>query len=91
MIAYVTGMPKVEIYTQPFCPYCARAIALLRNKGVSYQEINAPNGSAARREAQQRSGGYTVPQIFFDNKPIGGCDELYALDRRGALDPLLAA
>jgi glutaredoxin 3 len=91
MIAYVTAMPKIEIYTQPFCPYCARAIALLQKKGVSYQEINAPNGSAARRAAQQRSGGFTVPQIFIDDKSIGGCDELYALDRRGALDPLLTA
>ncbi|HET9146825.1 MAG TPA: glutaredoxin 3 [Acetobacteraceae bacterium] len=83
-------MAKVEIYTQPFCPYCARAIALLRKKGVSYTEINAPGGSAARREAQQRSGGSTVPQIFIDGKPVGGCDDLYALDRRGGLDPLLA-
>jgi glutaredoxin 3 len=84
-------MAKIEIYTQPFCPYCARAIALLRQKNVIYDEINAPNGSEARREATRRSGGATVPQIFIDGKPVGGCDELYALDRRGALDPLLVA
>ncbi len=84
-------MAKVEIYTQVFCPYCARAIALLRKKGVAYQEINAPNGSEARREAARRSGGSTVPQIFIDDKPMGGCDELYALDRQGGLDPLIAA
>lgn len=84
-------MAKIEIYTQAFCPYCAQAIALLRKKGVDYQEINAPNGSAARREAMERSGGFTVPQIFIDDKAVGGCDDLYALDRRGALDPLLGA
>ena len=84
-------MAKIEIYTQPFCPYCARAISLLRKKGVDYQEINAPNGSAARREAVQRSGGSTVPQIFIGGKAIGGCDDLYGLESRGALDPLLAA
>jgi glutaredoxin 3 len=85
-------MAKIEIYTQIFCPYCARAIALLRKKGVAYHEINAPNGSEARREALKRSGGgSTVPQIFIDDKPIGGYDDLYALEQRGALDPLITA
>ena len=85
-------MAKVEIYVQDFCPYCARAVALFRQKGVPFEEKHAPHGSAARAEAVQRSGGRTtVPQIFVDGRHIGGCDDLIALDRRGGLDPLLAA
>jgi glutaredoxin 3 len=83
-------MPKIEIYTQFYCPYCARAISLLRKKGVAFQEIDAPGGSAAREEAMARSGGKTsVPQIFIDGAAIGGCDDLMALDRAGKLDALL--
>ncbi len=83
-------MPTVEIYTQLFCPYCERAMHLLSTKGVEYNEISAPHGSAAREEARKRSGGRTsAPQIFIDGKHIGGCDELVALDRAGKLDPLL--
>lgn len=85
-------MPVIEIYTQPFCSYCSHAVRLLRDKGVAFAEIDAPYGSAARRAAIERSGGRTtVPQIFIDGAAIGGCDELIALDRRGKLDPLLAA
>ena len=84
-------MLKIEIYTQAFCPYCARALSLLRKKGVEFQEIDAPNGSAARAEATARSGGKTtVPQIFIDGTSIGGCDDLMALDRAGKLDALLS-
>ena len=84
-------MPHIEIYTQAFCPYCSRAVSLLRRKGVRFTEIDAPNGSAARRDALARSGGQSsVPQIFIDGRSIGGCDALMALDQRGALDPLLA-
>jgi glutaredoxin 3 len=83
-------MPRIEIYTQPFCPFCARAVNLLTRKGVPFEEIDAPSGSEARREARERSGGRTtVPQIFIDGQPIGGCDELLALDRQKKLDPLL--
>jgi glutaredoxin 3 len=83
-------MPKIEIYTQAFCPYCARALSLLRKKGVEFQEIDAPSGSAARVQARERSGGKTsVPQIFVDGAGIGGCDDLMALDRAGKLDALL--
>jgi glutaredoxin 3 len=83
-------MLKIEIYTQVFCPYCARALSLLRKKGVEFQEIDAPGGSAARAEAQARSGGKTTaPQIFIDDRSIGGCDDLMALDRAGKLDALL--
>jgi len=84
-------MAKIEIYTQFLCPYCARALKLLRSKNVAFEEIDAPSGSAARQAAMERSGGKTsVPQIFIDGAAIGGCDDLVALDRAGKLDPLLA-
>ncbi len=83
-------MPNIEIYTQPWCPYCERAVYVLSKKGVEFHEINAPSGSAERQEARQRSGGRTsVPQIFIDGRHIGGCDDMLALDRSGKLDPLL--
>ena len=83
-------MAKIEIYTQPYCPYCSRAVALLTAKGVVFTEINAPHGTAERQEAIARSGGRTtVPQIFIDGTSIGGCDDLVALERAGRLDPLL--
>ena len=84
-------MPDIEIYTQPWCPYCERAVHLLSTKGAAFKEIDAPHGSAARGEATQRSGGRTtMPQIFIGGRHIGGCDDLVALDRAGKLDPLLA-
>jgi glutaredoxin 3 len=83
-------MPDVEIYTQPWCPYCARAVSLLGSKGVPFRQIDAPHGSAARQESIRRSGGRTtVPQIFIGGRHIGGCDDLVALDRAGELDVLL--
>lgn len=84
-------MTAIDVYTQPWCPYCARAINLLEKKGVAYREINAPNGTTARAECEARSGRTTVPQIFIGDRHIGGCDDLMALDRTGGLDPLLAA
>jgi glutaredoxin 3 len=85
-------MANVDIYVQDFCPYCARAKALLDRKGVAYNEIYAPNGSAARQEAITRSGGRTtVPQIFIGGQAVGGSDDLHALERAGKLDALLAA
>jgi glutaredoxin 3 len=83
-------MVEIEIYTQPFCPYCARALKLLESKGVAFKEIDAPGGSPARAEARERSGRTSVPQIFIDGKHIGGCDDLVALDRKGGLDTLLS-
>jgi glutaredoxin 3 len=84
-------MAKVEVYTQPFCPYCSRAVALLTRKGAAFVEVDAPNGSQARRDAIARSGGKTtVPQIFINGQSIGGSDDLAALDRAGKLDALLA-
>ncbi len=82
-------MPEIDVYTQPWCPYCARAVGLLRGKGVPFREIDAPQGSAEREESIRRSGRSTVPQIFIGGRHIGGCDELVALDRDGKLDPLL--
>ena len=82
-------MANVEIYTQPWCAYCARALQLLTSKGVAFREIEAPHGSAERAEACRRSGRQTVPQIFIDGAAIGGCDELLALERAGKLDSLL--
>ena len=83
-------MPDIEIYTQPWCPFCERAMHILTTKGVEFREIDAPNGSAARREARERSGGRSsVPQIFIGGNHIGGCDDMVALDRAGKLDIIL--
>jgi len=84
-------MTEIDIYTQDWCGYCARAKQLLQRKGAFYREINAPNGTPERAEAVARSGGRTtVPQIFIDGQHVGGCDELVALERTGRLDALLA-
>jgi glutaredoxin 3 len=85
-------MPKIEIYTQPFCGFCARAVRLLTEKGAPFTEIDAPHGSTERQAAISRAGGRTtMPQIFIDGVHIGGCDDLVALNRSGRLDPMLAA
>jgi glutaredoxin 3 len=85
-------MPEIEVYTQPWCPFCARAMHVLSSKGATVREIDAPHGSAEREESIRRSGGRTtVPQIFIGGQHIGGCDDLVALDRSGKLDPLLGA
>jgi glutaredoxin 3 len=83
-------MPDIEVYTQPWCPFCERAMHILTTKGLEFREIDAPHGSAARREARERSGGRTsVPQIFIGGQHIGGCDDMVALDRAGKLNSLL--
>lgn len=85
-------MAKVEIYTTPTCPYCLRAKALLKSKGVAYLETDVSRDPALRDAMTQRAGGRrTVPQIFIDGQHIGGSDELHALDARGGLDPMLAS
>ncbi|MCB2079017.1 MAG: glutaredoxin 3 [Novosphingobium sp.] len=82
--------PKVEIYTKWGCPYCVAAKALLDEKGVTYSEYDITMGGPKRDEMRERvPGALTVPQILIDNKAVGGCDELHALDRLGKLDPLL--
>lgn len=85
-----TATPKVEIYTQFGCPYCHRAIALLKEKDVDYTEYDVTMDRAKRQEMGERApGARTVPQIFIDDKPIGGSDDLAALEREGKLDPML--
>ena len=85
-------MAKVEIYTKFLCPYCTRAKALLRSKGVEVTEYDITMGGPKREEMLSRAPGRsTVPQVFIDGKHIGGSDDLAALDRAGGLDPLLAA
>lgn len=83
-------MPVIEIYTQPGCPYCADALALLQRKRAPFRQIHAPHGTPERAHAIARSGRATVPQIFIDGQPVGGCDDLYALDAAGRLDALIA-
>ena len=83
-------MTKVEIYTWQACPFCLRAKALLDAKGVNYQEYQIDGDLEARSAMSARAGGRTsVPQIFIDGNPIGGCDELHALERAQKLDALL--
>lgn len=83
-------MPKIEIYTTRICPYCVRAKALFKKKNVSFEEIDVSDDEALRAAMTERAGGVrSVPQIFIDGKHIGGCDDLYALDRANGLDPLL--
>lgn len=85
-------MPHVEIYTRAFCGYCARALALLRDKGVTFEEHDLTMGGAPRAAMMERTGGAaTFPQIFIDGKHVGGCDDLLALDATGKLDELLSA
>ncbi|MGX1198607.1 glutaredoxin 3 [Parvibaculum sp. MBR-TMA-1.3b-4.2] len=85
-------MADVTIYTTMLCPYCHRAKALLGKKGVSYTEIDVGMDSDKRREMMQRAnGGHTVPQIFIGERHVGGCDDLFALEQAGKLDPLLSA
>lgn len=83
-------MPPVEIYTTRLCPYCNRAKALLKRKGVDFKEIDLAGNWELRDEMIQRAGGRTtVPQIFIGKVHVGGCDDLYELDYDGKLEPLL--
>lgn len=83
-------MPPVEIYTTRYCPYCTRAKALLKRKGVEFKEIDLAGNYELRDEMIQRANGRTtVPQIFIGKVHVGGCDDLHDLDYDGKLDPLL--
>ena len=85
-------MPKVEIYTKMTCGFCVRAKRLLEMKTVRYEEYAVDFGGAKKAEMGQRAGGrMTVPQIFINDRHVGGCDELMALEMQGKLDELLAA
>lgn len=82
---------KVDLYTTTYCPYCVRAKDYLSKKGVAFNEIDVTGDDAARIDLVNKSGGRkTVPQIFINEKPIGGFDDMVALDRQGGLAPLLA-
>ncbi|MBK7541774.1 MAG: glutaredoxin 3 [Candidatus Competibacteraceae bacterium] len=82
-------MPDIIVYSSPFCPYCRRARALLDSKGVRYTVLDVGQNPQLWDEIAQRTGRDTVPQIFIGGRHVGGCDELFALDRRGELEPLL--
>jgi len=83
-------MPAVEIYTSPLCGFCHRAKHILNTKGVSFAEFDILAQPDLRSEMMTRSGGrHTVPQIFIGGTHVGGCDDLFALERAGKLDPLL--
>jgi glutaredoxin 3 len=83
--------PKVEIYTWRTCPYCIRAKSLLDQKGIEFIEYSIDGDQVAQGEMSKRaSGRRSVPQIFINDQHIGGCDDIYALNFQGKLDPLLA-
>ena len=84
-------MAKVEIYTKVGCPYCARAKALLQSKGAEFTEYDAAGDAALREQMHKRApGSHTYPQVFIDDKLVGGSDDLAALDQKGGLAPMLA-
>ncbi|WP_136636128.1 glutaredoxin 3 [Pseudooceanicola onchidii] len=84
-------MKPVVIYTTPICGFCHAAKRLLDGKGVAYEEIDVMRDSEKKQEMMQKAGRHTVPQIFIDGAHVGGCDDLYELERAGKLDPMLAA
>ena len=84
-------MAQVEIYTTMLCPYCWRAKKLLEERGAQITEVDVMTDGKLRAEMRERAGGRTsVPQIFINGRHVGGCDDLYALDQAGKLEPMLA-
>jgi glutaredoxin 3 len=84
-------MPRIQMYTTRWCGYCVRAKALLDGRGLEYEEIRLDDDPAFRQKLFDLTGGWTVPQILVDGRPIGGYTELWRLEREGVLDELLAA
>jgi glutaredoxin 3 len=84
-------MPDITIYTKAYCPYCADAKDLLRQKKVAFNEIPVTNSELQTTMTKLAGGRTSVPQIWIGARHIGGCDDLYALDAKGELDPLLAS
>jgi glutaredoxin 3 len=84
-------MPRIQIYTTRWCGYCVRAKALLKQRGLPFEELALDDDPAFRQKVFDETGGWTVPQILVDGNPIGGYVELWQLDRSGRLDELLAA
>lgn len=83
-------MKQVVVYSSDWCPYCTRAKQLLGSKGVAFEEIRVDGKPDVRAEMAQKAGRTSVPQIWIGEQHIGGCDDLYALERAGKLDALLA-
>ena len=83
-------MPTITIYTTTYCPYCVKAKDLLKRKGVSWTEISAEDDDVREAMIVKAGGRRTVPQIFIGDTHVGGCDDLYALDKAGKLDAMLA-
>lgn len=83
-------MANVTIYSSDYCPFCIRAKQLLTSKNVAFDEINVDGERERRQEMMEKSGRHTVPQIWIDELHVGGCDELFALEREQKLDTLLA-
>ena len=84
-------MPAITIYTTTYCPYCVKAKDLLKRKGATWTEVNAEDDSVREAMIVKAGGRRTVPQIFIGETHVGGCDDLYALDKAGKLDALLAS
>lgn len=83
-------MATVTIYSSNYCPFCTRAKQLLSSKNVAFKEINVDGNNKLRQEMTKKSGRTSVPQIWIGEKHVGGCDELYDLERKDTLDSLLA-
>ncbi|MBO1537540.1 glutaredoxin 3 [Pseudomonas sp. SWRI12] len=84
-------MPHVVVYSSDYCPYCSRAKHLLQNKGVAFEEIKVDGKPQLRAEMTQKARRTSVPQIWIGDTHVGGCDDLFALERAGKLDALLKA
>ncbi|WLG95502.1 glutaredoxin 3 [Pseudomonas sp. Z5-35] len=84
-------MPHVVVYSSDYCPYCSRAKMLLKNKGVAFEEIKVDGKPQLRAEMTQKARRTSVPQIWIGDTHVGGCDDLFALERAGKLDALLKA
>jgi glutaredoxin 3 len=79
-------MPSIEIYSGDYCPFCQKAKTLLKQRGYDYTEYNVQLDNSKREEMRIRTAGArTIPQIFINGRHVGGCDDLYALDRKGEL------
>lgn len=83
-------MAKIEMYSTPWCPFCVRAKQLLAKLDLPFEDTDVDQYPQARATMMQRGGGRTVPQIFINDQPVGGCDELFALQRSGQLQQLIS-
>lgn len=85
----MTVQPKVVMYSTAMCPYCVAARMLLTKKKIAFEDISVSNEAGLRSKMEQLSGRRTVPQIFIDDRPVGGFDDIYELDQKGELDRML--